>query len=227
MSTKVTDDIRVLVVLRDGGKVQNFYRAGFKFSRAPEYWCSVDGPGDDKRFRLVSLSSIDRCVDAGMIEVDADRSDGDLTGNVSSWSHDLYYKLTEAGTSAAAALDDVTMDRALAPPKQKPTKPEMTREEKEAAKRLRYARQDLAYLAKGGRLVQTDRYGWICRSMDLPYEPPGRNSWYLSVDRNLPLFRHLTEEFVGIDGLPSLRINAAGAEIIAKRRPLTANITAP
>ena len=88
------------------------------------------------------------------------------------------------------------------------------------------ARKDLAYLAKGGRLVKTDRYGWICRRLDSPYEPPGRNSWYLSVDRNLPLFRHLTEEFVGIDGLPSLRINAAGAEIIAKRRPLTANITA-
>jgi hypothetical protein len=215
---KITDDIRILAALRDGGSARNYYKSGYGWSNPPSYYCSVDGRDDDKRYRLVSLSSIDRCVDGGLIEVDWDLSKEDRAFG----DRDFRYKLTEAGTAAAAALG-ITLDQALAPPKPRAPKPEMSDEEKEAAKHVRYARSTLKYLAKGGRLVRADGR-WLCRHMDLPYEPPGRGSWYMSEDRNLPLIRHLVEDFVGCDGLPSLRITPAGADVIAKRKPL--NITA-
>ncbi len=209
---KLTDDVRILVVLREGGTVRNFYRAGFKFSRAPEYWCSVDGPGaDDKRFRLISMSALDRCYEAGLIIGD---------GVDDMYRRDITYALTEAGISAAAALD-FTMDQALAAPKPRPAKPEMTDEEKKEAKRRGYARKDLAFLAKGGRLVHSST-GWRFHRMDKPFiEPPQRWGEWIPTCRNLDLISHLVEEFVAEDGVRSIRIAPSGSEIIAKRRPLT------
>ncbi|QOZ66385.1 MULTISPECIES: hypothetical protein [Bradyrhizobium] len=210
--TKLNDDIRILVALREGYDVVDQYKEGYGWSNPPVYYRGIEDRAQTV-WRNISLSSIDRAVTNGLIEIDRERS-GESFGR----GHHRRHKLTEAGAIAAAALA-VTIDQAMALPKPRPPKPPMTTEECKAAKQERYARSTLKYLAKGGRLVRADGK-WICRHMDLPYVPPGRNSWYVSEDRNLPLIRHLVEEFVGCDGLPSLRITAAGAEIIAKRKPL-------
>ena len=37
----MTDDIRILAALSHGYVVRRYYRAGYKFRRAPEYWCAM------------------------------------------------------------------------------------------------------------------------------------------------------------------------------------------
>lgn len=66
---KLTDDARIMIALKGGLTVCNFYRAGYKFRRAPEYWCAIQDPGDSTAHthRSVSRSAIDRCVAAGLI----------------------------------------------------------------------------------------------------------------------------------------------------------------
>lgn len=212
---KITDDMRILVTLRDGGKVRNFYRAGFKFSRAPEYWCSVEDAADDKRFRLISMSSLDRCYEAGLIVA---------SGTEDTYSRDLTYALTPAGTVAAAAVD-VTLDRALERPqprKPKPKPPEPTREEREAQRQAEArnycGRQELHRIGRLNRLVPTPE-GWQVYPINKVWQP-GEWMYRCCDPKDFATIRPWLEEFDGIDGIRSLRGTAEAREIIAKRRPL-------
>lgn len=112
MATKLTDDIRILLALQAGYTVRNYYKAGFKWKRAPEYWSAIQEPGDfeAKWHRGLSISSIRRCKHAGQI-VEIPHGDND------SYGHDITHSLTEAGRAAAAAIQDIPIAKALAAPK--------------------------------------------------------------------------------------------------------------
>lgn len=216
--TKLTDDIRILLALKGGCDVRRYYRAGFKFSRAPEYWCAIQDVGDKDAnwHRSVSISSIRRCVDAGLIAENPDMYDG-------SYGNDITHRLTEAGRAAADAITDITVAKAIAPPAPRKPKPDKSYEERQLDKKTGYVRGTLRFLAKSEmRVVRTPpnargHESWQYYPMDQEWT---RNQRWADC-RDLYVLMPLLEEFESpVDGLRSLRPNAEGLEIIAKRRPL-------
>lgn len=218
MPTKLTDDLRILFALKGGYDVRRYYRAGFKFRRAPEYWCAIQDVGDkdSKWHRSVSLSSIERCVDAGLIAKNDDTYDG-------SYGNDITHRLTDAGQAAVDAITDISVAKAIAPPKPSKPKPERTYEERQMDKKNGYVRGTLRHLVKANmRVVRTPPnargyWSWQWYPMD--------ETWVINrrwADcRDVFVLMPLLEEFESpVDGMTSLRPNAEGLEIIAKRRPL-------
>lgn len=113
--TKLTDDIRILLALKHGATVRDFYKAGYGWSHRPEYWSAIQEQADEdsKWHRAIGNSAIWRCVRAGLIVQIPGPDDGHN-------GHSITFALTDAGRSAAAAIDDIPIEKALAPPKRAP-----------------------------------------------------------------------------------------------------------
>ncbi|CUT14530.1 hypothetical protein BF49_5610 [Bradyrhizobium sp.] len=102
---KITDDVRILVALREGLEVRDAYKRGYGWSHPPEYLRCIQDPTEKERWRWISNSAIGRAYRAGLIEVASDQSRYGEPGYDGYDGHDHRYRLTEAGQAAAAALD--------------------------------------------------------------------------------------------------------------------------
>lgn len=101
----LTDDVRILVALREGLDVRDAYKRGYGWSNPPEYLRCIQDPTDKERWRWISSSAIDRAHRAGLIEVTSDQRRHGEPGYDGYDGHDHRYRLTEGGQAAAAALD--------------------------------------------------------------------------------------------------------------------------
>jgi hypothetical protein len=198
---KMTDDIRILVALRDGNAV-NFYWYG---TERPRF--SLDRVEDtDGRWRNVAHRACWRLIDAGLIDCDHMQRPLDY----GDWSSP--YRLTDAGKSAAAELGQVLDDIMFAPVKRTPP------EKLDRARHLRHSKQVISALTFKGCRIRD------CQVKRVSYGGQSLQDTYFSGTRfRLPdgvmeiLHPHL-EAFVDVDGKESLRITEAGIAATAKRQ---------
>lgn len=116
MPTKLTDDIRILLALKHGYHVIDFYKSGYGWSNPPVSWCAIQNEPDPDApsIRCVSGAAVWRSKRAGMTEL-SERSIETGLG------HTYYFQLTAAGLAAADAITDVSIEKAIAQPKRPPT----------------------------------------------------------------------------------------------------------
>ncbi|MCS3893458.1 hypothetical protein M2171_002591 [Bradyrhizobium japonicum USDA 38] len=135
---KVTDDMRILAAMRKG--------FGLLFEREGSRWPRWDGcrlvRADDAGERFVSKSAFHRTCEAGLIDSDDDTIYGiDL-------DYTRLYRLTEAGSIAAAKVELSLEDALRQPPK--------TTKEERARNRIRAgARKTLKQLVEGNLLLRS------------------------------------------------------------------------
>ena len=114
MSTRITDDARILAALKHGMDVRDYYKPGYGWSNPPLSYRSIEDSAAPERYRLIGPRPIWRLKQVELIEIDSGRS---TYGGACS-GHDLRYRLTPAGADAAAAVD-ITLDRVFPKPKQR------------------------------------------------------------------------------------------------------------
>jgi hypothetical protein len=145
---KITDDVRILVALREGLEVRSAYKQGYKW-HAPEYLRCIEDTNDATKTRSISASSIRRAEQAGLIGQKTDSSSIYDMHYAGYDGHDIRFRLTKAGRSAAAALD-VSLEVVMQRPVEKPA------EERERD-RIRSATRKVLKI-----LVEEDRYLTAC-----------------------------------------------------------------
>lgn len=112
-SNRLTDDHRVLLALMHGYDVRCIYRPGTKFSSAPSDTISIEKDG--VRLRCVSVPSVNRACNRGLVEQFAEPRPGESWNGCDIW----HYLLTDSGRTAAQAIEGISIERVIAPPKSK------------------------------------------------------------------------------------------------------------
>jgi hypothetical protein len=196
--SKLTDDTRILVALRK-------YAVAFHWRGTERPRFSLDRiEHPDGRRRTVAHTACRRLFDDGLIETDGWSRPCDY----GDWSEP--YRLTEAGTLAAAHLADIDDDQMFAPPKvTPPEKLEQGRNRRHAAKVIKVLTFNRGRIR--GRRVMFPGAG---ASLTTPYASSLRS---FIPDAVMTLLTPHLEAFVDVGGQESLRITESGIVATAKR----------